>query len=165
MKKYRFLTSKTLKLNFDISALLISYDVALLSFITVFLLRRRVYRSYLIDKFCWILSLKYYCFDQARNIALHEGSDRDVITGLQQKMNFGRPNWDQIFKGVADSHPKYEKLCLLNIISDVPRPELQSSNWYFPQYQGCCITTFYLRQYIVVGIVIQPQLRLWSQNV
>jgi len=44
--------------------------------------------------------------DQARNIALHEGSDRDVITGLQQKMNFGRPNWDQIFKGVADSHPK-----------------------------------------------------------
>ena len=44
---------------------------------------------------------------QARNIALHEDSDRDVITGLQQKMNFGRPNWDQIFKGIADNHPKY----------------------------------------------------------
>eukprot|EP00112_Aurelia_sp_Birch-Aquarium-sp1_P009789 Seg2125.5 transcript_id=Seg2125.5/GoldUCD/mRNA.D3Y31 product="Cytochrome b-245 heavy chain" protein_id=Seg2125.5/GoldUCD/D3Y31 len=44
--------------------------------------------------------------NQARNIALHEDSDRDVITGLQQKMNFGRPNWDQIFKGIADNHPK-----------------------------------------------------------
>eukprot|EP00794_Sanderia_malayensis_P000504 gene504-1151_t len=44
--------------------------------------------------------------NEARNIALHEGSDRDVITGLQQKMNFGRPNWDQIFKSVADKHAK-----------------------------------------------------------
>ncbi|XP_065056844.1 cytochrome b-245 heavy chain-like [Rhopilema esculentum] len=44
--------------------------------------------------------------DQARNIAMHQGSQRDVITGLQQKMNFGRPNWAQIFKGIADNHPR-----------------------------------------------------------
>ena len=65
-----------------------------------------VYTSYLTDKFMLNSVFEILLFDQARNIALHEGSDRDVITGLQQKMNFGRPNWDQIFKGVADSHPK-----------------------------------------------------------
>ncbi|XP_070567414.1 cytochrome b-245 heavy chain-like isoform X2 [Ptychodera flava] len=43
--------------------------------------------------------------NQARNIYLHEGDDADVVTGLQQKTHYGRPQWDQIFPGIADAHP------------------------------------------------------------
>ena len=41
---------------------------------------------------------------KARNIALHEESETDVITGLKQKTNYGRPNWDSIFEDVANKH-------------------------------------------------------------
>ena len=41
---------------------------------------------------------------KARNIALHEESETDVITGLKQKTNYGRPNWDSIFQDVANKH-------------------------------------------------------------
>ena len=41
----------------------------------------------------------------ARNIVMHDADDQDVITGLKQKTNYGRPNWDLIFKGIGDSHP------------------------------------------------------------
>lgn len=40
----------------------------------------------------------------ARNIVLHESDSTDVITGLHQKTNFGRPNWDQIFEQTAAKH-------------------------------------------------------------
>ena len=46
-----------------------------------------------------------YCFSlQARNIILHENDEEDVITGLKQKTNFGRPNWDEIFRTTAQKH-------------------------------------------------------------
>ncbi|KAF6019113.1 NOX3 [Bugula neritina] len=42
----------------------------------------------------------------ARNVALHEEEEVDVVTGLQQKTNYGRPNWDQIFSKTSEDHPK-----------------------------------------------------------
>jgi len=35
---------------------------------------------------------------------LHEQDEEDVITGLKQKTNFGRPNWDEIFRQTAQKH-------------------------------------------------------------
>jgi len=40
----------------------------------------------------------------ARNIVLHDGDTEDVITGLKQKTNYGRPNWDSIFQTAAQTH-------------------------------------------------------------
>lgn len=40
----------------------------------------------------------------ARNIILHDDKEEDVITGLRQKTNFGRPNWDDIFRQTAVKH-------------------------------------------------------------
>ncbi|CAK8682628.1 unnamed protein product [Clavelina lepadiformis] len=42
---------------------------------------------------------------QAKTIMVHEEDERDVITGLEQKTNYGRPNWDDIFMKVAQTHP------------------------------------------------------------
>lgn len=40
--------------------------------------------------------------NQAQNIILHEHVDEsDPVTGLQQKTHYGRPNWNEIFKGLA----------------------------------------------------------------
>lgn len=41
---------------------------------------------------------------QARAITLSDEGDRDVITGLEQKTNFGRPNWDEVFQKIASQH-------------------------------------------------------------
>ncbi|XP_077976843.1 NADPH oxidase 2-like [Glandiceps talaboti] len=43
--------------------------------------------------------------NQARNIYLHEGDEADIVTGLRQKTHYGRPQWDQIFPGIAQAHP------------------------------------------------------------
>ena len=45
--------------------------------------------------------IPHHLFLQARNIVLHDNEEEDVITGLRQKTNFGRPNWDEIFKTTA----------------------------------------------------------------
>nr|XP_039256195.1 cytochrome b-245 heavy chain-like isoform X1 [Styela clava] len=45
---------------------------------------------------------------QAKAIFVHEEDQRDVITGLEQKTNFGRPNWDDIFSRIADMHTERE---------------------------------------------------------
>jgi len=42
---------------------------------------------------------------QAKAIAAHEEDERDVITGFEQKTHYGRPNWDDIFKKTAETHP------------------------------------------------------------
>lgn len=42
---------------------------------------------------------------QAKAIFVHEEDERDVITGLEQKTNYGRPNWDEIFKRISTDHP------------------------------------------------------------
>ena len=41
---------------------------------------------------------------KVRNIILHEEDSADVITGLTQKTNYGRPNWDHIFSKIASTH-------------------------------------------------------------
>ena len=38
------------------------------------------------------------------NIALHDSLSRDAVTGLNQKTNFGRPDWNKIFSQVASKH-------------------------------------------------------------
>lgn len=42
--------------------------------------------------------------NQAKAIFVHEEDDRDVITGLEAKTNYGRPNWDEIFSKVSSEH-------------------------------------------------------------
>ncbi|XP_077977843.1 NADPH oxidase 2-like isoform X1 [Glandiceps talaboti] len=42
--------------------------------------------------------------NQARNIYLHEGDGTDVVTGLQRKTHYGRPNWDEVFPAVAEAN-------------------------------------------------------------
>ncbi|XP_059143480.1 NADPH oxidase 3-like [Physella acuta] len=57
--------------------------------------------------------LKYFIYltskslnpNQARNIILHdEVYDNDALTGLKQKTNYGRPQWEVVFKDLAESH-------------------------------------------------------------
>ena len=36
---------------------------------------------------------------------MHEEDERDIITGFEQKTNYGRPNWDEIFSKVSGFHP------------------------------------------------------------
>ncbi|XP_064564283.1 NADPH oxidase 3 isoform X2 [Zonotrichia leucophrys gambelii] len=43
---------------------------------------------------------------QATHIALHCDDKRDAITGLRQKTWYGRPNWDNEFKKLAENHPR-----------------------------------------------------------
>ncbi|KAJ3189695.1 hypothetical protein HK101_008754 [Irineochytrium annulatum] len=44
--------------------------------------------------------------DEMRNIILNdEEGTRDAITGLKSPTYFGRPNFDQIFKGMRQTHP------------------------------------------------------------
>ncbi|OXB66562.1 hypothetical protein ASZ78_010841 [Callipepla squamata] len=55
--------------------------------------------------------LSYHIFltgwdeSQATHIALHYDEKMDVITGLRQKTFYGRPNWDNEFKQLAENHP------------------------------------------------------------
>ncbi|KFQ31019.1 PREDICTED: NADPH oxidase 3 [Merops nubicus] len=55
--------------------------------------------------------LSYHIFltgwdeSQATHIVLHYDDKMDVITGLRQKTCYGRPNWDNEFKQLAEKHP------------------------------------------------------------
>nr|XP_033794389.1 NADPH oxidase 3 isoform X2 [Geotrypetes seraphini] len=42
---------------------------------------------------------------QAMHFAINYDIKLDVITGLRQKTFYGRPNWDNEFKQIADNHP------------------------------------------------------------
>ncbi|KAG8405765.1 hypothetical protein J3458_021699 [Metarhizium acridum] len=43
--------------------------------------------------------------DDATNIMINDANaDKDTITGLRSPTNFGRPNWDMIFRGVRKLH-------------------------------------------------------------
>lgn len=47
--------------------------------------------------------------DDATNIMINDANaDRDTITGLRAPTNFGRPNWDMIFRGVRKLHAPAE---------------------------------------------------------
>ncbi|RDW73693.1 hypothetical protein BP5796_07135 [Coleophoma crateriformis] len=47
--------------------------------------------------------------DDATNIMINDANaDRDAITGLRAPTNFGRPNWDMIFKSVRKIHAPAE---------------------------------------------------------
>ncbi|KAK2176501.1 hypothetical protein NP493_660g01059 [Ridgeia piscesae] len=41
---------------------------------------------------------------QALSIVSHEGEAEDVLTGLRQKTQYGRPNWEHVFRDVAQVH-------------------------------------------------------------
>ena len=41
-----------------------------------------------------------------------ERQSLDVITGLRQKTHFGRPEWTNIFKTIANDNPRLESLFL-----------------------------------------------------
>lgn len=44
--------------------------------------------------------------NMARTIFLREDEEEDIITGLQQKTKYGRPEWKGIFSQVARNHPR-----------------------------------------------------------
>ena len=47
--------------------------------------------------------------DDATNIVLNDANaDKDTITGLRAPTNFGRPNWDSIFKAIRIIHAPAE---------------------------------------------------------
>ncbi|KAF2400111.1 hypothetical protein EJ06DRAFT_530859, partial [Trichodelitschia bisporula] len=47
--------------------------------------------------------------DDATNIMIHDANaDQDAITGLRSPTNFGRPNWDMIFKSIRKIHAPAE---------------------------------------------------------
>jgi NADPH oxidase len=47
--------------------------------------------------------------DDATNIMINDANaDRDAITGLRAPTNFGRPNWDMVFKSVRKIHSPAE---------------------------------------------------------
>ncbi|CAK7563580.1 MAG: hypothetical protein SEPTF4163_001449 [Sporothrix epigloea] len=47
--------------------------------------------------------------DDATNIMINDvNADKDTITGLRAATNFGRPNWDMIFRGIRKLHTPAE---------------------------------------------------------
>ncbi|RPA84372.1 hypothetical protein BJ508DRAFT_206196 [Ascobolus immersus RN42] len=43
--------------------------------------------------------------DDAQNIMINDAqAEKDAITGLRAPTNFGRPNWDEIFHAIKDTH-------------------------------------------------------------
>ena len=34
------------------------------------------------------------------------GAEKDAITSLRAPTHYGRPNWDRVFKSIADKHPE-----------------------------------------------------------
>jgi predicted ferric reductase len=47
--------------------------------------------------------------DDATNIMINDANaDKDTITGLRSPTNFGRPNWDMIFRGIRKIHSPAE---------------------------------------------------------
>ncbi|RFU33433.1 hypothetical protein B7463_g2905, partial [Scytalidium lignicola] len=47
--------------------------------------------------------------DDATNIMINDANaDRDAITGLRSPTNFGRPNWDMVFKSIRKIHSPAE---------------------------------------------------------
>eukprot|EP00118_Oscarella_pearsei_P014512 m.124702 g.124702 ORF g.124702 m.124702 type:complete len:614 (+) comp37853_c0_seq2:60-1901(+) len=59
----------------------------------------------------------------AREIYMKEDEEGDIITGLQQKTNYGRPHWDNIFAELGRRHPGVDMgscpaYCTRNAVSD-----------------------------------------------
>ena len=47
--------------------------------------------------------------DDATNIMINDANaEQDAITGLRAPTNFGRPNWDMIFKSIRKIHSPSE---------------------------------------------------------
>jgi hypothetical protein len=47
--------------------------------------------------------------DDATNIMINDADgDKDTITGLRAPTNFGRPNWDAVFRGIRKIHSPAE---------------------------------------------------------
>lgn len=46
---------------------------------------------------------------QANHARIHSDKDTDVVTGLKQKTNYGRPAWDKEFEQVRKENPTWEE--------------------------------------------------------
>jgi len=45
--------------------------------------------------------------DDMNNIIVQDvGAEKDAITSLRAPTHYGRPNWDRVFKSIADKHPE-----------------------------------------------------------
>jgi hypothetical protein len=57
--------------------------------------------------------------DDAANIIIQDtGAELDAVTGLRAPTNFGRPNWDRVFKGIRKIHAPAEA----GVFFCVPKP-------------------------------------------
>lgn len=52
---------------------------------------------------CLLLSL--HILAQADHVMVHSDQDKDVVTGLKQKTNYGRPDWNKEFEEVRKENP------------------------------------------------------------
>jgi NADPH oxidase 2 len=65
------------------------------------------------------------------------GAEVDAITGLKAPTNFGRPNWDRIFKGLRQLHPATD----VGVFFCGPKPlghtlHLKCNEWSQPGKEG-----------------------------
>ncbi|PFX22929.1 NADPH oxidase 3 [Stylophora pistillata] len=54
--------------------------------------------------FEWFTDLLRYLEVQATQSAIHQGDQEDNITHLDAKTQYGRPEWNKIFKGIGEKH-------------------------------------------------------------
>ena len=46
-----------------------------------------------------------HSFSQTAHVMVRFDEDTDVVTGLKQKTNYGRPNWEKEFEQVRKENP------------------------------------------------------------
>lgn len=80
-------------------ALARNYNWKTKTFLTIF---QFLTKSYLSSNKDYFLFLTF----QATHFTMHHDEEKDVITGLKQKTQYGRPNWENEFKTIAGQHPK-----------------------------------------------------------
>ena len=78
----------------------------------------------------------------AINIMVNDaGASVDAITGLKAPTNFGRPNWDRVFRGVRQLHPATD----VGVFFCGPKPlghalHLKCNEWSQPGKDGTHFT-------------------------
>ncbi|KOS18227.1 Superoxide-generating NADPH oxidase heavy chain subunit A [Escovopsis weberi] len=69
--------------------------------------------------------------DDAANIMLNGAdADRDAVTGLRSPTNFGRPNWDMLFRGIRKLHTP----CEAGVFFCGPKPLGDNLQMYCKKY-------------------------------
>jgi len=78
----------------------------------------------------------------AINIMVNDaGAEVDAITGLKAPTNFGRPNWDRVFRGIRQLHPATD----VGVFFCGPKPlghtlHLKCNEWSQPGKNGTKFT-------------------------